>query len=64
MSGSLIKRKQFRRLLRYVIMFLTIVLAAKYTTIAEVTDRDTFVLATIAAIAFAVLDMLCPIVVV
>jgi len=63
MTDKLIRKKRVRRFLRYLIMFLTLIIVSKSILIHELSTRDSFILSTVGVITFAVLDMYYPIIV-
>ena len=63
MSDKLIGKKRARRFLRYLIMFLTLIIVSKSILVHELSTRDSFILSTVGVITFAVLDMYYPIII-
>lgn len=60
MKNKLISKKKIRRFLRYVIMFLVIFIASQYVPNSCIDYNSAFILSTIAAITFTILDLHFP----
>jgi hypothetical protein len=57
-----ISKKYIRRFLRYIIMFFILFLASQYIPECKISYESAFILSTIGAISFALLDMYYPLV--
>ena len=56
-------KKEVRKFLRYISMFLVIFIATQYIPDCNISNKTSFIVATIAVVTFAILDMYFPIVV-
>ena len=61
MWNNLISKNSLRKLLRYLILFAAVFIASQYTPECKVGYTTSFIMATIAAITFAITDMYFPI---
>ena len=57
---NIISRKNLRKLLRYLIMFLAVFISSQYIPECTISYTTAFIMATIAAITFAVIDIQFP----
>ena len=57
---KIISRKRARKLLRYLIMFLAVFISSQYIPECSISYTTAFILATIAAVTFTVIDMYFP----
>lgn len=55
-------RKNMRKFLRYIIMFLALFVSTQYIPECPVTYTTSFIMASIAAITFCVIDMWFPVI--
>lgn len=58
---KLISKKQLRKFLRYIIMFLSLFVATQYIPECAVSYKTAFIMAAIAAITFCMIDMYFPV---
>lgn len=61
MFNGFISRKTIRNILRYLIMFLAVFIASQYTPECPISYETAFIMASIAAITFAIIDMYFPV---
>ena len=61
MTDKLIQKKQARKMLRYMLMFSALFIVSQYTPECSISYQTSFIMAVIAAITFAVIDMYFPI---
>lgn len=59
---KLISRKKLRKLLRYLIMFLVVFISSQYIPECTISYATAFIMATIAAVTFAIIDMHFPVI--
>lgn len=60
MCSSIISKKKLRKMLRYIALFLTVYLSTQY--ISDCSNKESsLIIATIAAIAFVIIDMYFPV---
>lgn len=57
---GLISKKKIRRVLRYLIMFLTVFLSTEYIFGSDIDHSKVFILSTIVTIVFCILDVYYP----
>lgn len=57
---KIISRKRARKLLRYLIMFLAVFISSQYIPECSISYTTAFIMATIAAVTFTVIDMYFP----
>lgn len=57
-----VSRKRARKLLRYLIIFLSVFLSSQYIPECSISYTTAFILATIAAVTFSVIDMYFPLI--
>lgn len=60
MWNKIISRKNIRRFLRYAIMFLTVFIASQYIPECKISYATAFIMATVAVVTFAIIDMYYP----
>ena len=63
MWNNLISKNVLRKLLRYLILFAAVFIASQFTPECKVGYATSFVMATIAAVTFAITDLYFPVVV-
>ena len=63
MWNNLISKNNLRKLLRYLILFTAVFIASQFTPECRVSYTTSFIMASIAAITFAITDMYFPILV-
>ncbi|QKF93898.1 hypothetical protein QKU48_gp0440 [Fadolivirus algeromassiliense] len=61
MSDKLISRKKARKLLRYLILFLSVFISSQYIPECSVGYQTSFIMATVASVAFVIIDMYFPV---
>lgn len=61
MGDKLMKKKQIKKMLRYTLMFTSVFIASQYTPECSISYQTSFIMASIAAIMFAIIDMYFPI---
>lgn len=61
MFNKLISKKQARKILRYLIMFLAVFIASQYIPECDVGYETAFIMASVASITFTIIDMYFPI---
>jgi hypothetical protein len=59
---KLISRKKLRKILRYFIMFTAVFIASQYTPECSISYQTSFIMATIGAVVFAIIDMYFPLI--
>ena len=57
-----ISRKRTRKLLRYLILFLSVFISSQYIPECSISYATAFILATIAAVTFTIVDMYFPLI--
>lgn len=62
MNSKLIQKKQARKFLRYVLMFAALFIATQYIPECSISNETSGVIAIIAAVTFAIIDMYFPII--
>jgi hypothetical protein len=60
MIANLISRKKARKILRYLTMFLSVFIASQYIPECEISYETAFIMASVAAIVFTIIDMYFP----
>lgn len=61
MSQKLYSRKKMRKFVRYAIMFLSLMVASHYIPECPVSNKTAVIMAIIAAVTFAIIDMYFPV---
>lgn len=61
MFNNFVSKKRARKMLRYLIMFLAVFIASQYIPECEISYETAFIMASIASIAFTIIDMYFPI---
>lgn len=59
--NNLFKKKQLRKVLRYLLMFTAVFIVSHYAPECKISDKTAFIMGAIAAIVFACIDMWFPI---
>lgn len=59
---KIISKKRTRKILRYLIMFMAVFLASQYTPECSVSYQTSFIMATIGAVTFCIIDMYFPLI--
>lgn len=60
MSEKIISKKKMRRFLRYLILFFVVFITTQYIPQCTISYSTAFILGTIAALTFSILDMYFP----
>jgi len=61
MLNNLISKKQMRKILRYLIMFSAVFISTQHIPECSVSYETAFIMASIASITFAIIDMYFPV---
>jgi len=61
MLDGLVSRKTLRKMLRYLIMFLAVFITSQYIPECTISYETAFIMASVASIAFSIIDMYFPI---
>ena len=62
MYNGLVSRKQLRKILRYLIMALAVFIASQFIPECSINYTTSFVMATVAAVSFTIIDMYFPLI--
>lgn len=62
MGDKLVSRKKARKLLRYLILFLSVFISSQYIPECSISYQTAFIMASVASIAFTVIDMYFPVI--
>ena len=63
MANKIISRKRARRLLRYLILFLAVFISSQYIPECKVSYTTAFIMATVATVAFVIIDLYFPVII-
>ncbi|ARF09855.1 hypothetical protein Indivirus_4_27 [Indivirus ILV1] len=58
--NKLISKKKLRKLMRYIIMFLSVFISSQFIPECTISYTTAFSIASVAAVAFAIIDMQFP----
>lgn len=61
MFDGLVSRKTLRKMLRYLIMFLAVFITSQYIPECTISYETAFIMASVASIAFSIIDMYFPV---
>ena len=62
MYNGLVSRKQMRKLLRYFIIALAVFIASQFIPECSINYTTSFIMATVAAVSFTIIDMYFPLI--
>lgn len=62
MGDKTISRKSARKMLRYLILFLSVFISSQYIPECSISYQTAFIMATVASVAFTVIDMYFPVI--
>jgi hypothetical protein len=61
MQDKIISKKQARKFLRYLLMFSAVFIASQYAPECQISTATSFIMGTIAAVVFVIIDLYFPI---
>lgn len=61
MGDKTISRKKARKMLRYLILFLSVFISSQYIPECSISYQTAFIMASVASVAFVVIDMYFPV---